>query len=133
MMCKALAVEVLSGRPDFRPAWPAGADEAALAAWLRLNWAGILRESLSRSLTAAISSGIPLPITDAEQRDWITSRVDWDQIAARIQDELERHGHRRGRRALELATGEPYERIEAKLGDFVGTLEETFLRLSRKG
>jgi hypothetical protein len=45
---------------------------------------------------------------------------------------LTRHAHRRGKRALELAAAMPYEHIEARLGDFVGTLEEQYVRLVRR-
>jgi len=99
---KAFIVDVLRGvghpRPDF------GLPQQDVANWLRKCRKTLLSEALDRCLTNVVS-----PFAEGQ--------IDWPWIAKQATSEWNAHQHRCHQRALEVATGLPYEQIEAKARD----------------
>ena len=142
MMCKAVVVEVLAGAVKPPPEGVLDGEPAAAGEWIRTHINDLLTEDMSLSGAEALwrwGEQVGLPRVrqknspeDAEQWGvWVHEMVHWEWVTRKLRWELERHGDRAGNRALELACGAPFEHVERKLGDFVGTLKEMFLRFTQ--
>src|SRR5262249_5795923 len=57
---------------------------------------------------------------------WSETKIDWLWIGKRLKEELEKHSHRRMKRALELAVAMACEHIELRLEHFKGSFEEMY-------
>jgi hypothetical protein len=136
IMCKALLVEILRDNRQMVPTLDSVADFDARQ---RLLCSVIPTEtSITKSVCQALTewsrqngepAGLSPNCNDSNSWwRWLEPQINWQWIVGRIGHELDAHQHRRMKRALELAVGNHIDHIEARLGDFVGTFEELYLK-----